>query len=107
MCTPSRHAHAAQDQQEDVAESAVVSYPHAVKGEGICAFIILKDDVHHKRAEIIAELKQVVRTNIAAYAVPEWILVRSCVCTGVQLYLTATFRLYPACRKRAPVSQRR
>jgi acetyl-CoA synthetase len=64
-----------QDQHIDVAESAVVSFPHSIKGEGVCAFVTLKQQKHESKSELINELKMNVRKGIAAYAVPEWILV--------------------------------
>jgi acetyl-CoA synthetase len=58
-----------------VAESAVVSCPHEIKGEGIYAFITLKDNVEQKEAEIKIALKALVRREIAAFAVPDYFLV--------------------------------
>ncbi len=37
-----------QDEHEDVAETAVVSFPHDVKGEGIFAFVTLKEKVRER-----------------------------------------------------------
>ncbi len=56
---------------EQVAEAAVVGFPHELKGEGICCFVTLKgsdgDDA------LKEELKQHVRTQIGAIATPDQI----------------------------------
>ncbi|XP_042235478.1 acetyl-coenzyme A synthetase 2-like, mitochondrial isoform X2 [Homarus americanus] len=59
----------------EVAETAVVGFPHDIKGEGVFAFIVLKKDLHSTQEEIISDLKKLVRTQIAGYAVPEVTLV--------------------------------
>jgi acetyl-CoA synthetase len=43
------------NQCKEVAESAVVGYPHPIKGQGIYAFVILKSDEHEKTIENILE----------------------------------------------------
>jgi len=59
-----------------VAESAVVGYGHDIHGEGIFAYIILKQDSNNFSEEkIINELKQNVKQKISGYAVPHGILV--------------------------------
>ncbi|XP_030124745.4 acetyl-coenzyme A synthetase 2-like, mitochondrial [Taeniopygia guttata] len=58
----------------EVPETAVVGYPHKIKGEGAFAFIVLKEQtacVDH----IKEELKTIVASKIAKYAVPDHILV--------------------------------
>ncbi|KAM4883394.1 LOW QUALITY PROTEIN: acetyl-coenzyme A synthetase 2-like, mitochondrial [Sylvia borin] len=58
----------------EVPETAVVGYPHKIKGEGAFAFIVLKEQatcVDH----IKEELKTLVASKIAKYAVPDHILV--------------------------------
>lgn len=64
-----------EDEHDAVAETAVVGFPHEIKGEGIYAFIVLKDKVEESVEQIIKELKIMVRSQIAGYAVPEIILV--------------------------------
>lgn len=65
-------------QHPSVAESAVVGYPHDIKGEGIYAYVILKDGfVADTKTE--SELKGIVRQKIAAYALPDVIQI----CTGL------------------------
>jgi acetyl-CoA synthetase len=57
-----------------VAESAVVGYPCSDKGEGIYAYVTLKDGFVAD-AKIEAELRGIVRQKIAAYAIPDVIQV--------------------------------
>lgn len=58
-----------------VAEAAVVGFPHEVKGEGVYAYIVLKeirDPLKPLEEEkLIDELRQSVKKNISGYAVPE------------------------------------
>lgn len=55
-----------------VAEAAVVSRPHTVKGECLYCFVIMKDD--KKFTEVIAEeLKKQVREKIGPIATPDFI----------------------------------
>ena len=55
---------------ELVCEAAVVGYPHDVKGEAVCCFVIpLSDPTDGSEAE----LKQHVRTQIGAHATPDQI----------------------------------
>jgi acetyl-CoA synthetase len=56
----------------DVAESAVVGFPHEVKGEGIYAFVTLNAGVEYTE-ELRGELKQQVRTVIGPIATPDQI----------------------------------
>ena len=56
---------------EQVAEAAVVGFPHDLKGEGICCFVTLKGDDGND--ELKQELKQHVRTQIGAIATPDQI----------------------------------
>jgi acetyl-CoA synthetase len=55
-----------------VAESAVVGFPHEVKGEGIYAFVTLNAGVDYSD-ELRAELRQQVRTVIGPIATPDQI----------------------------------
>ncbi len=58
----------------DVAEAAVVGYPHAIKGQGIYAYVSLMHDREVEQSEAkIAELKQWVRKEIGAIATPDLI----------------------------------
>ncbi len=57
---------------EQVAEAAVVGFPHELKGEGICCFVTLKTE-SDASDEMKAALKQHVRTQIGALATPDQI----------------------------------
>ena len=59
------------DNHNAVAETAVVGYPHDVKGEGVYAYVTLKEGVTQPRDEIIAELRAMVKKSIGSFAVPE------------------------------------
>ena len=52
---------------DDVAEAAVVGYPHSIKGQGIYAFVTLNTGVS-KTDELKKELVQLVRTEIGPIA---------------------------------------
>ncbi|KAJ6667047.1 hypothetical protein lerEdw1_019050 [Lerista edwardsae] len=64
----------AMDEHPAVPETAVVGYPHDIKGEGAFAFIVLRDDSAHPEM-VSKEVKAIVATKIAKYAVPDHILV--------------------------------
>ena len=53
-----------------VAEAAVVGFPHDIKGQGIYAYVTLKAG-REPTAALRAELKQSVRTEIGAIAIPD------------------------------------
>ena len=55
-------------------ESAVVAFPHEIKGEGIFAYVILKDG-YLLTDELVGELKNEVRHHIGAFATPDQILI--------------------------------
>merc|ERR1712217_524166 len=55
-----------------VAEAAVVGYPHDIKGEGIWAYVTLKDGEEYTDA-LKQELKVKVRDVIGAFAQPDMI----------------------------------
>lgn len=57
---------------DTVAEAAVVGFPHEVKGEGIYAFVILKEG-QTPSDELKAELAQHVRKEIGPIAKPDFI----------------------------------
>ncbi|NXE07506.1 ACS2L synthetase, partial [Lophotis ruficrista] len=58
----------------EVPETAVIGYPHKIKGEGAFAFIVLKEQTAHTD-RIKEELKAIVASKIAKYAVPDHIMV--------------------------------
>jgi acetyl-CoA synthetase len=53
-----------------VAEAAVVGYPHAVKGQGIHAYVTLTSDTE-PTADLRYELERLVRAEIGAIATPD------------------------------------
>ena len=64
------------DEHSDVIESAVVGYPHEIKGQGIYAFAIC--DSSNKSNEILQdEIKQLVRKIIGPIAKPEHVQIVS------------------------------
>ncbi|XP_040557918.1 acetyl-coenzyme A synthetase 2-like, mitochondrial isoform X1 [Gallus gallus] len=58
-----------------VAESAVIGYPHEIKGEGAYVFVVLKKDSKYMEETLAAELRELISKKIAKYAVPEYIQV--------------------------------
>jgi acetyl-CoA synthetase len=58
------------DSHPAVAEAAVISKPHEVKGESIMAFVILKNG-HLPSDQLKEELKQQVRKMIGPIATPD------------------------------------
>ncbi|NXS51597.1 ACS2L synthetase, partial [Brachypteracias leptosomus] len=60
-----------------VAESAVIGYPHQIKGEGkMLAFLPLKHLTQgHHSATLAAELRELISKKIAKYAAPEYVQV--------------------------------
>ena len=57
---------------EDVAEAAVVGFPHDIKGQGIYAYVTLNAGVEPSDA-IVTALKQQVRKEIGPIATPDHI----------------------------------
>ncbi|KAM9682109.1 acetyl-coenzyme A synthetase 2-like, mitochondrial isoform 2-T2 [Dama dama] len=57
-----------------VPETAVIGYPHDIKGEAAFAFVVLKDDAGDVDM-VVKELRSVVADKIAKYAVPDQVLV--------------------------------
>ena len=54
---------------DNVVESALVGYPHDIKGNALYAYIILKDD--SKRDDIKVEINQLISKTIGPIAKPE------------------------------------
>ncbi|XP_077998760.1 acetyl-coenzyme A synthetase 2-like, mitochondrial [Glandiceps talaboti] len=63
----------AMDEHPAVAETAVVGFPHEIKGEGVYAYVTLKEDITEPEEQIVKELKEIVKKQIASYAAPEFI----------------------------------
>ncbi|WP_425060290.1 Acetyl-coenzyme A synthetase [Sporomusa carbonis] len=57
-------------EHSDVAEAAVVGYPHVIKGEGIYAYVILKKGVQESE-ELKNTIRQCVRRVIGPIATPD------------------------------------
>ena len=57
---------------KDVAEAAVVGYPHDIKGQGIYAYVTLMEGVQESD-ELLGELRQWVRKEIGPIATPDLI----------------------------------
>ncbi|MBX2903717.1 MAG: acetate--CoA ligase [Chitinophagales bacterium] len=58
------------NEHELIIESAVVGFPHDVKGQGLYAFVICSGNVQHTEA-LIQEVKQLVSEKIGAFARPD------------------------------------
>jgi acetyl-CoA synthetase len=58
--------------QHDVAEAAVVGYPHDIKGEGIYAYVILKSG-REESPELKGQIVAAVRSDIGPIAKPDFI----------------------------------
>jgi acetyl-CoA synthetase len=64
------------DEHPEVVESAVVGYPHEIKGQGIYAFAIC-DSSDKSPKELEEEIKQLVRKIIGPIAKPEHVQIVS------------------------------
>ncbi|KAJ7399531.1 acetyl-coenzyme A synthetase 2-like protein [Pitangus sulphuratus] len=58
-----------------VAESAVIGYPHEIKGEGAYVFVVLKKDSGYTQEALAAELQELISKKIAKYAAPDYVQV--------------------------------
>ena len=56
-----------------VAEAAVVGFPHEVKGEGVYAYVILKEGFEEEVKTLEADLRLLVKSKISGFAVPDFI----------------------------------
>ncbi|EMP30717.1 Acetyl-coenzyme A synthetase 2-like protein [Chelonia mydas] len=63
------------NQHRAVAESAVIAFPHEIKGEGAYVFIVLKKGTDVSQERLSNELKELVSKKIAKYASPEYVQV--------------------------------
>uniref|UniRef100_A0A8C8SNF1 Acetyl-coenzyme A synthetase n=1 Tax=Pelusios castaneus TaxID=367368 RepID=A0A8C8SNF1_9SAUR len=63
------------NQHGAVAESAVIGFPHEIKGEGAYVFIVLKKGTNVSQERLSSELKELVSKKIAKYAAPEYVQV--------------------------------
>ena len=53
---------------EEVAESAVISEPHDIKGESLCAFVILNLREHAGFDEMSKEINNIIKDEVGAFA---------------------------------------
>mmetsp|Transcript_153171 Transcript_153171/g.270251 ORF Transcript_153171/g.270251 Transcript_153171/m.270251 type:complete len:660 (+) Transcript_153171:61-2040(+) len=60
-----------------VSESAVVGFPHEVKGSGLFCYVTLKDGVGEGDDALRGELKAAVRKEVGPFAMPDMILFTS------------------------------
>ncbi|XP_075939571.1 acetyl-coenzyme A synthetase 2-like, mitochondrial [Anarhichas minor] len=63
------------DEHPAVPETAVIGFPHEIKGEAPFAFVVLKEDFVDDPSVVLQQLRELVSTKIARYAVPEHFLV--------------------------------
>lgn len=61
------------DENPHVAESAIVGFPHDIKGEGIFAYVILREG-HAESEDLKKEIIKTVRTIIGPIATPDFLL---------------------------------
>uniref|UniRef100_A0A8D0ARA9 Propionate--CoA ligase n=1 Tax=Sander lucioperca TaxID=283035 RepID=A0A8D0ARA9_SANLU len=61
------------NQYSAVAESAIIGYPHNIKGQGVYAFVVLKKGVNAQEEELSRQLNNMVSKKIAKYACPDFI----------------------------------
>ncbi|KAJ8359562.1 hypothetical protein SKAU_G00160870 [Synaphobranchus kaupii] len=59
------------DEHPEVPETAVIGIPHDIKGEVPFAFVVLKEDHSLEHSVVIEELRGLVATKIAKYAIPD------------------------------------
>lgn len=59
------------NQSKTVVESAVVGYPHAIKGQGIYAFVVCRDTDKHDEDYLKAEIVEAVVAEIGRIAKPD------------------------------------
>jgi acetyl-CoA synthetase len=57
----------------DVAEAAVCGVAHAIKGEAIIAFVVLKQGIEKSEDDLIKEIVKTIRTGVGPIATPEQI----------------------------------
>jgi acetyl-CoA synthetase len=59
---------------DDVAEAAVVGYPHPIKGTGICAWVTVRDGTELPGPMLVGALRETVRHAIGPIATPDRVL---------------------------------
>ena len=51
-----------------VAESAVISQPHPIKGESLCAFVILNSSQHTEYEDIAKNINKIIQSKVGSFA---------------------------------------
>jgi acetyl-CoA synthetase len=59
------------NEHKDVVESAVVGYPHDIKGQGIYAYVIFQNSNGKGQSDMVSEIKNTVREIIGPIAKPD------------------------------------
>lgn len=62
---------------ENVAESAVIGYAHEIKGEGICVFVIAKNNIKLSDKDLERQIIENIKTEIGSIAKPDRIYILS------------------------------
>lgn len=86
MKCPYKHVKILQDEHPQVAETAVVGFPHEIKGEGVYAYVILRDDATDPVEKIVMDVKHSVKEKIGSFAVPELIQVWCKISARISLF---------------------
>lgn len=63
------------NKHEEICESAVIGYPHEIKGEAICVFAIAKNDCDDTLSDLPQEIMHLVREEIGSVAAPDKIYI--------------------------------
>lgn len=63
------------NKNDNVSESAVIGYPHQIKGEGICAFVIKKQSANINDQDLTDIIQQNIRAEIGAIAKADKIII--------------------------------
>ncbi len=63
------------NKNNNVSESAVIGYPHQIKGEGICAFVIKKQAVNINDQDLTDIIQQNIRAEIGAIAKADKVII--------------------------------
>jgi len=63
------------DEHPDVVESAVVGYPHAIKGHAICAYVCLRNGLQVNEQEFCETIREWVSKELSPIAKPERVIV--------------------------------
>ncbi len=62
-----------------VSEAAVVGMPDEIKGQALCCFVTLKNNMS-KYSDLESEIRYEVRTRVGPFAVPKVIVITEALC---------------------------